>query len=375
MKDNALSPVLGFVLVFAIIVAVIGIIQTLFVPTWIKSVEAKHYFSLKSKFEELVEKAVDAANGGISIASFDLTLNYPRYPFLLTPAATSSSITVKKIGIINISSQLLSNPIQFDLLSIEFEPSYNYLDVEKEIMILGDYFTKEGKIIGESILYDGNNVYLVIINISEGTYAGKERIILYGNPSFTLNSANVTIKLNDNACSQYGWYLDFASSTVPNSNRESCSVTFPAGKLTLVVASSDEGWSVKLAEKLANSSFTISNESESTALSTDPNNPTIIDVPGLPSWGGHHWRVVQFPTFYVVGFTGYSNQPVNITLEWNWNGDSLTQNFVWYTLSNGYLQFPISPPAISSQGVSEILLNITLQFPDNSTKEFYVKFE
>ncbi len=356
MRDYALSPVLGFVLVFAIIVAMIGIIQTLFVPTWIKSVEAKHYFSLKSEFEELVEKAVDAANGGISIASFDLTLNYPRYPFLLTPAATSSSITVKKIGIINISSQQLSDPIQFDLLSVEFEPSYNYLDVEKEIMILGDYFTKEGKIIGESILYDGNNVYLVIVNISEGTYAGKERIILYGNPPFTLNSADVTIELNDNACSQYGWYLNFTNSTVPNSNRESCSVTFPAGKLILVVASSDEGWSVKLAEKLVNSSFTISDENLASPLSTDPNQRTTISL------------TEESLTYYITGYTGYSNQPVNVTLEWR-NDGSFTQSFVWYTLSNGYFQLPISPPDDES-----VTLDITLEFPDGTNKTFYVRF-
>ena len=358
MRDNALSPVLGFVLVFAIIVAMIGIIQTLFVPTWIKSVEAKHYFSLKSEFEELVEKAVDAANGGISIASFDLILNYPRYPFLLTPATTSSSITVKKIGSVAISSPILSEPIVLDLLAIEFEPNYHYLDANEEVMILGDYFSN-GVILGESVLYSGNEINLIVINMSEGTYSGNERIVLYGNPPFTLNSAEVTISLDSDVCNEYSWYLNFVENST-GATRSGCNVTF-SGKLNLIAASTNESWSVKLAEKLVNSSFTISDESSATPLSE---NTQIISSEGV--------------TYYITGYTGYSNQPVNVTLEWSEKrGDNidslLTQNFVWYTLSNGYFQLPITLPEV--KGNRDIILEVTLQFPDGSAKTFSVLFE
>ncbi len=353
MRDNALSPVLGFVLVFAIIVAMIGIIQTLFVPTWIKSVEAKHYFSLKSEFEELVEKAVDAANGGISIASFDLTLNYPRYPFLLTPAATSSSITVKKIGNVAISSPILSEPIVLDLLAIEFEPNYHYLDSNEEVMVLGDYFSN-GVILGESVLYSRNEINLIVINMPEGTYSGNERIVLYGNPQFTLNSAEVTISLDSSVCNEYVWYLNFVENST-GATRSGCNVTF-SGKLNLIATSTNESWSVKLAEKLKNSSFAISDEDLASPLSTDPNQRTTISL------------TEESLTYYITGYTGYSNQPVNVTLEWR-NDGSFTQSFVWYTLSNGYFQLPISPPDDES-----VTLDITLEFPDGTNKTFYVRF-
>ncbi len=369
MNDKALSPVLGFVLVVAMIVAILGTIQTMFVPTWIKSVEAKHYFSVKSEFEELVEKAVDASNNGVSIASFDLTLKYPKYPFLLTPSTASSSIVVERIGTIEVDSPILSQPLTFDLLAIKFDPNYHFLSVSEEVMILGDYFTSDGAILGESILYSGNEINLVVINMSEGTYSGNKRVVLYGNPIFTLPNqfTKVNLTLYSENCDNYGWFLDFVDSTIPGATRGACSVSF-SGKLNLILVSTDGDWSVKLAEKIINESFAISNETSATPLSTSP---TVY----LPDSRGPPWESAA-PTYYITGYTGYANQPVNVTLEWSWRGGGFTQNFVWYTLSNGYLQLPVSPP-VSEEGHERqvVELNITLQFPDGSTKTYSVTFE
>ncbi len=66
VEDRAVSPVLGIILILAIVVGGIGIFQQFYVPVWLKDAEGEHYMSLLDDFEKFHEKVIEAINYGES---------------------------------------------------------------------------------------------------------------------------------------------------------------------------------------------------------------------------------------------------------------------------------------------------------------------
>lgn len=99
LKDNrGVSTILGFVLAFAILIALLGLIQAVAVPQWVRGEEQDHFKLVTSEFSSLAKViALSASTGSPNTVTLDLGVEHQDYPFLVTPPDMASSIFVKKL--------------------------------------------------------------------------------------------------------------------------------------------------------------------------------------------------------------------------------------------------------------------------------------
>lgn len=122
MDSKAVSALIGFVLMLAIIMGFIGIMQSKFVPEWNKDVEAKHLDKLSYEVADLSEAvSLAASTGNPAKVVLDAGVEYPEYYVLVSPSKSSGTIRVKPL---NVSIGGIGN---FRTHAIIFRPNYFYL--------------------------------------------------------------------------------------------------------------------------------------------------------------------------------------------------------------------------------------------------------
>jgi len=139
MNDSGLSPVLGMVLVLAIIVGAIGIIQQFFVPAWVKNDEWNHYTKLRHDFSSIPKLiALTASSGNPNVVTLDLKVDRGNYPFLMSLPDTGTFLKAEKERIwVNYTERLpngsITNPppLKLTTRALIAEPKYYYLPDEK----------------------------------------------------------------------------------------------------------------------------------------------------------------------------------------------------------------------------------------------------
>lgn len=374
INNHAVSPVLGLVLAFAIIVGGIGVVQQFFVPVWLKNEESMHYFEVKKEFEKLDEKIIEAADYGSSVLNVYLDTNYPKYPFLITPSKASSSIKIEKIG--EMDSSLLSRKI--NITAFVLEPRYYYMDIPPETMILGEYFAG-GSEIGGIDPYQNGKLTLLIFDSDEKTISGNAKLVLDGFGEYRIKSSawfNISVK------DGYEWYVKYLYSELyeagilPEVDANYKWINFtvsPDTEILMYFAGSEMNTSEKFAPiKYTAGGFNLTNTDGSSVPLT---NGSVIPVDLSENQGE---RLESPPAFYITGTT-IPNTGVNVSITYemyNKGGklkSTLTQNFIWYSDSNGVFQLPIVPPT-AHEGNTYTIANIQLTFPDGSTTEYAVKF-
>jgi len=84
-KSKAVSPVVGMVLILAIIAGLMSIIQTKYVPQWDYQKEAQNFKTLISEVSSIPSILTKQSSNSIQL---DVGVRYPQYPFLINPPAS-----------------------------------------------------------------------------------------------------------------------------------------------------------------------------------------------------------------------------------------------------------------------------------------------
>ncbi|MCS7121920.1 MAG: hypothetical protein NZ895_04915 [Archaeoglobaceae archaeon] len=145
MNCRAVSPLIGFILLMAILMGLIGILQSTTLPQWNRAVETRHFSSLKYEVAEISEVlSISASTGSPAKVVFKAGIEYPNYYFLFSPPKSSTTITAKD-------------------LKIKIEGSINFTDKTSAILIEPNYlYSQRSKLIYEhsAVLRFENNVIL-----------------------------------------------------------------------------------------------------------------------------------------------------------------------------------------------------------------------
>jgi len=176
MEDKAISPVVGMIMVLAIIAGFMSIIQTQQLPQWNKQKEAEHYKLLVSEFSRI---PYILSTGTTASISLDAGLDYPDIPLLINPPDAVSTLKFEKREIYVYSPYVvLPNKSRikfertFESYAIELIPHYFYSPKRKLVMEHGVVFEKwEGSDepipITDQMVFTNSRVNLFILNSSE----------------------------------------------------------------------------------------------------------------------------------------------------------------------------------------------------------------
>ena len=415
IENIAVSPVLGVILIFAIIVGGIGIFQQFYVPVWLKDAEGEHYMNLLNDFEKFHEKVIEAINYQESAIKLNPTMKYPKYPLLFTPETVSSSIIIKKIGTLQIIPNNTTQYKKFNITVFELNPYYLYLKVPREAYISGEYFILKNKgpdgvrISSPYIVQeDADEIRLILLKGVEGrTINHPETVSLKGTQLQKIDDYIIKIKIDDPF---YEWYLDylnelfedkdFANVTYfPDRNEIQIDLDNVTLSLSMVGGGNENEYKKEIEEALNITTgvlyLTLGNRSveeikngiptddidlaetfkiklcddeEDDDCDGDKNDDSCGcsgNKTGSKRTGGGHGlgcdlhddyeeeckNVFVATTLYISGFTGYSNAPAEVTLEYVFENDdenggagTIATNTIWYTSPEGYLQIPFTVP-------------------------------
>ncbi len=209
INESGVSAILGFILVFAIILAGIGMVQLFFVPKWVKDDEWNHYLTIRDDFTSIPKlMALTTSSKNPNVVTLSLGVNRGEYPFLLTPPDSGSSLIAKKENIwVNYNETLpngsvVHREIQLTSSALIAKPTYNYLP-ETELIYEHSYvFVRSGESGGSATLADqiafskqGFTLYILKTNFD--SIASGETVSIPLNPISTggkISVVNATIR-------------------------------------------------------------------------------------------------------------------------------------------------------------------------------------
>jgi len=135
MRDRSQSTIIGFVMVFGIVVMFMLVLQTTAVPTWNQGVEFSHSERVQGELELLRDDIFrTAATGSAGSESISLGTQYPVRPFLLNPGDPSGRLRTTEPRTVTITNATATGeagdywdgtPRQFDDRALVYRPDYN----------------------------------------------------------------------------------------------------------------------------------------------------------------------------------------------------------------------------------------------------------
>ncbi len=177
MKDDALSPVVGFILIIQILIIFLSLVQTVFIPDQLKKIEADNVEKLKGEIEKFSALAASGERAYMLVTLPD----YPEYLFLLTPEPAGSSIYAEEFNITLRYTEFLPNGSKIEVLK-NLKSSRVYIGVENY------YYPDTTFIFENGAVFQKQNG--AIIAVGEQTLINSEikLIILKGNFSLAYNT-------------------------------------------------------------------------------------------------------------------------------------------------------------------------------------------
>ena len=177
MEDKAISPVVGMIMVLAIIAGFMSIIQTQQLPQWNKQKEAEHYKLLVSEFSRI---PYILSTGTTASISLDAGLDYPDIPLLINPPDAVSTLKFEKRNVtisytlVTPSGQIPVPPKNYSSTAIVLKPHYFYSSERELVLEHGIIFEKWGSKqipITEQITFTKSRINLPIINATSSSFA------------------------------------------------------------------------------------------------------------------------------------------------------------------------------------------------------------
>ncbi|WP_456328753.1 DNRLRE domain-containing protein [Archaeoglobus sp.] len=183
MDSKAVSPLIGFVLLLAIIMGFIGIVQSSWVPEWNKAVEAKHLDEVSYEVAELSEAvSLAASTGNPAKVVIDAGVKYPEYYILLSPSKAAGSVGKRELWV-NISGTVDSTPYSknFTTYAITYKPNYLYSSSPELVF-------------EHSAIFKVENSYLVV-NSDQSSFTRSKITIYLINATFNPFSTTENVNL------------------------------------------------------------------------------------------------------------------------------------------------------------------------------------
>jgi FlaG/FlaF family flagellin (archaellin) len=172
---RAVSPLIGFILLMAIVMGLIGILHSTAVPQWNKAVETKHLSSLKYEVADISKAiSISASTGNPAKVVLKAGVDYPNYYILFSPPKSSTTISAKNLNV-NVSGSL---QIEDNGSAIIVEPNYLYSSKSKLIYEHSAVLREEmnGLVLVESdqSAFSRDSIHLSIIKAKFGSFATTE---------------------------------------------------------------------------------------------------------------------------------------------------------------------------------------------------------
>ena len=268
-KYEAVSPVVGFVLVIAISAIALTLVQLTAVPVWNEGVEFDHSQSVQKDVQDLRSESLRvAATGGVTSSNVELGAAYPRRYLLLNPPSPTGTVSTGEESAFVLENAVATNnetadywngtTIGFPTKSVVYEPRYNVLGGDRRTVYEGAgsvVYVEEGggqATVSETVLVSGRRITLVSV---DGTVSksgsGTESLDLvplsapYTPVSVTGNGTEIRLSV-PTGLSEERWNELLAEQTVENGGYVAdISVDEENGTLTLELVSESDGETVE----------------------------------------------------------------------------------------------------------------------------------
>lgn len=180
MDDRAVSPLIGFVLLMAIVMGLIGILQSTAVPQWNREVEAKHFSSLRYEFADLSEVvSISASTRNPAKVVLRAGVDYPNYYILFSPSKASTTISAKELSVQVKGMIAGAEAINLDdtTSAIIVEPNYLYSQRTKMVYEHSAVLRIENDFVladSEQNAFSNNSISLTLIKANFNSFATTE---------------------------------------------------------------------------------------------------------------------------------------------------------------------------------------------------------
>ena len=175
--ERAVSPVVGFVLIFALIMIVFTLYQSSVVPAQNEEVEFKHSQTVEGEMSRLNDAIQQAGTSGVpQSATVTTGVQYPDRALAINPGSPAGSLstgdpqTVTVSGLSDGSGYWSTNPT-FETRIIGYQPSYNLLQQRTEYtlengMLIKDFENDNPPTLGSEgglLSDDGKRINLLLV--------------------------------------------------------------------------------------------------------------------------------------------------------------------------------------------------------------------
>ena len=245
-SDNAVAGIITAILLVGLIVIVISLIQTTYVPKWMRQIEAEHMNEVADQFSQLKSSIdIQAATGQKTPMSTSITLGNKEIPFFSASRAFGSLLILSNNCTVTINR---SSSFSYSLGIIKYSSRNVYFLDQSYIYEAGSVILNqsEGNVMSIkpfSALKNGNivNITFDIVNITGvggGTSAGGYgtypiRTEFVSSHTVVMNGVkNITIATHY----QNAWHVAFNSTLIKSGGliySRNFSVTDTAGEVTI----------------------------------------------------------------------------------------------------------------------------------------------
>ena len=182
-QNDAVTPIIGAILLLAILSTFLVILQVVGLPVWNSDVEFDHSRDVRGDMQRLdaAVSEVASTNSHRSVV-VDLGARYPNRVVLINPSPASGTLSTED-GFVNVSNMASveegvrgywnGSNRSFTTRRIEYEPNYNYYhDAPSRVYDNGVLYNSGGDqevVLGEQSLVNGDNINIVVLNGSVST--------------------------------------------------------------------------------------------------------------------------------------------------------------------------------------------------------------
>ncbi len=139
MRSSGVSVLVGFILLMMIVMLMIAFMQTQLIPNLCKGAEFAHENKILDEVEQLNDYIMD---NRLTAVTFDLAVNYPKIPLLISPPQMTSSITAVPFNITLSYYEVLPNG------TLEFR-SLKYT-TDRILVDVNNFYTRNVRILLEN---------------------------------------------------------------------------------------------------------------------------------------------------------------------------------------------------------------------------------
>ena len=226
--ERAVSPVVGFVLIFALIMLVFTIYQADVVPAQNKEVEFEHSQTVDGQMSQLSDKLIETAvTRERRSATIDTGLEYPSRVLAINPgnpAGTLQTVDTSDVTVSGIETEegTTATCTYEDLSFLRYQPNYNRLDEETT------YSIEYGMLVQDYSSSDATNLQSEGVAFPEGGNEAIQLTLIEGDIQKSQMTTSVSTELVHN-------YTTIRSES--------------GGTVTLPTTLSEDGWTDLLDDK------------------------------------------------------------------------------------------------------------------------------